>query len=63
MGRGKYTKFLGQEGVESDKLILGIPFYTRVWEENSDGEIISKDTISMKNIDSIVPEGASKTWD
>ena len=56
-------KFLGQEGVESDKLILGIPFYTRVWEENSDGEIISKDTISMKNIDSIVPEGASKTWD
>ena len=61
--KANIEKFLGQEGVKPEKLILGIPFYTRVWEENSDGEIISKDTISMKNIDSIVPEGASKTWD
>ncbi len=56
-------KFLGQEGVEAEKIILGIPFYTRVWEENSSGEIISNDTISMKNIDSFIPSGASKTWD
>ena len=54
-------KFLGQEGVEANKIILGIPFYTRVWEEK-DGKI-SSSTIDMKNIDKIVPEGASKTWD
>lgn len=54
-------KFLGQEGVKPEKLILGIPFYTRVWEE-SNGEITSS-TINMKDIDSIVPKNASKTWD
>ena len=54
-------KFLGQEGVEANKIILGIPFYTRVWEEK-DGKI-SSSTIDMKNIDKVVPEGASKTWD
>lgn len=61
--KANIEKFLGQEGVEESKLILGIPFYTRVWEENSNGEIVGNDAISMKNIDSIVPEGASKTWD
>ena len=59
--KANIEKFLGQEGVENNKLILGIPFYTRVWEENN-GEI-SSSTINMKNIDSIIPEGASKTWD
>ena len=54
-------KFLGQEGVEADKLILGIPFYTRVWEEK-DGEITNT-AINMKDIDKIVPNNATKTWD
>ncbi len=61
--KANVEKFLGQEGVEANKLILGIPFYTRVWEENSNGEIVGKDAINMKSIDSIVPEGASRTWD
>lgn len=54
-------KFLGQEGVEADKLILGIPFYTRVWEEK-DGEITNT-AINMKDIDKIVQNNATKTWD
>lgn len=54
-------KFLGQEGVDASKLILGVPFYTRVWEEKN-GDI-SSSTINMKDIDKVVPEGASKTWD
>ena len=61
--KANIEKFLGQEEVEADKLILGIPFFTRVWEENSAGEVIDKTAINMKNIDSIVPEGASRTWD
>lgn len=59
--KANIEKFLGQEGVEADKLILGVPFYTRVWEEKN-GEIETS-TIDMKSIDEVVPESASKTWD
>ena len=54
-------KFLGQEGVEADKLILGIPFYTRVWdEENGEKESFSVD---MKDLEDLIPDSASRTWD
>ena len=59
--KANIEKFVGQEGVEANKIILGIPFYTRVWEENN-GDIQSS-VIDMKNIDKIVPENANKTWD
>ena len=59
--KANIEKFLGQEGVDSEKLILGVPFYTRVWEE-SNGEVTST-TIDMKDIDEVVPENASRTWD
>ena len=29
------NKFLKTEEIESDKIILAIPFYTRVWTTNS----------------------------
>ena len=54
-------KFLGQEGVEADKLILGIPFYARVWTE-SNGEV-SKIAVYMKDLNSYIPEGVEKVWD
>lgn len=50
-----------QEEIQSDKIILGIPFYTRVWEEDSGN--IDSSTIDMKYIDAIVPSNAKKTWD
>lgn len=53
-------KFLGQEGVEPEKLILGMPFYTRLWKEQN-GEVDSS-VVSMKNVDSVLPEGIQKTW-
>ena len=59
--KANIEKFLGQEGVDESKLILGIPFYTRVWEERN-GEITSS-TIDMKKIEQVIPEGASRTWD
>lgn len=59
--KANIEKFLGQEGVDESKLILGIPFYTRVWEEK-DGKITSS-TIDMKKIEQVIPEGASRTWD
>ena len=55
------NKFIGtQEEVDKDKLILGMPFYTRLWKEK-DGEIKST-VVWMKNIDSKLPAGTEKKW-
>lgn len=56
------NKFLQTEEIESDKIILAVPFYTRVWTTDSNGKTTNK-TVSMKNIDSIIPEGTEKKWD
>ena len=54
-------KFVGtQEEVDKEKLIIGMPFYTRLWKE-ANGQITSK-VVSMKNIDSILPENVEKKW-
>lgn len=56
-------KFVGTQcEVDSEKLILAIPFYTRIWTETADGEVSSK-TVSIKNIDSVLPDDVSKVWD
>lgn len=52
-------KFLGQEGVDKDKLIIGIPFYTRLWKE-TDGTLTSS-VVNMRSV--TVPDGAEKVWD
>ena len=57
------VKFLQTEEIEPERLILAVPFYTRVWTTNSSGEIVSKNTISMKDIYNSMPEGTNKTWD
>ncbi len=56
-------KFLGREEIEPEKLILAVPFYTRVWTTNSSGEIISNSTVSIENIDKVVPESTTRVWD
>ena len=60
--KANIEKFLGQEGVEANKIILGMPFYTRVWQERN-GELVDNPAVDMKNIDPIVPEDATRTWD
>ena len=52
-------KFLGQEGVEKDKLILAMPFYTRLWKEK-DGTLTSS-VVNMRSV--TIPDGVEKTWD
>ncbi len=55
-------KFVGtQEEIDSKKIILGLPFYTREWYTNSSGKLKST-AIYMKNVDANVPSGATKTW-
>lgn len=55
------NKFLKTEEIEPDKIILAVPFYTRVWTTSSDGNTTSK-TIAMKNIDTVIPDGVEKKW-
>ena len=54
-------KFLGQEEVSADKLILGIPFYTRIWKEVNGN--VTSDVINIGNIDKVIPSNAQKNWD
>lgn len=56
-------KFIETEEIETEKIILGIPFYTRVWTEDSEGKVISNPAIPMNRIDSNIPEGVEKQWD
>jgi len=55
------NKFLKQEEVPSEKLILGAPFYTRLWTEKN-GSIDSK-VVFMNEIKQTLPENATITWD
>ena len=57
------VKFLQTEDIDSEKIILGIPFYTRVWTTNSSGNVIGRSTIDMKDINSVIPAGVEKKWD
>ncbi len=52
------TKFMGQEGVAHDKLIIALPFYTRLWKEN--GKTTS---VVVNMVDISIPAGVKKTWD
>lgn len=56
------NKFLKTEEIKPEKIILAIPFYTRVWTTNTEGKTTSK-TVSMKNIDTVLPDDIDKTWD
>lgn len=55
-------KFLETEEIDSDKIILAIPLYTRLWTENSSGQVVKNPPVSMKNIDAVIPDNVTKTW-
>lgn len=55
-------KFIQNYEVEPEKLILAIPFYTKLWTEEADGKVKSK-TITMKNIEKELPDNVEKIWD
>lgn len=55
------VKFIENYDVEPEKMILAIPFYTKIWTETSDGKVSSK-TVTMKNVKKILPADAEKNW-
>lgn len=55
-------KFLDTEEIESDKIILAIPLYTRLWTEDSSGNVVKQSPVSIKNIENVIPSDIEKTW-
>lgn len=51
-------KFLGQEGIDKNKVILAMPFYTRLWQETNG--VLTSRVVNMKDVS--IPEGINKTW-
>ena len=55
-------KFLGQEDVDPEKIILGIPLYMRLWEEEDDGTA-KPEVVNMKDMFDVLPENQVAKWD
>lgn len=55
-------KFLGQEDVDPEKIILGIPLYMRLWEEDDDGTA-KPEVVNMKDMFDVLPENQVAKWD
>lgn len=56
-------KFLNTEEIKGEKIILAIPLYTKLWTEDSDGNVIKQSSVSIKKIDEVLPDEIEKQWD
>ena len=56
------NKFLKTEEIKSDKIILAIPLYSRLWTEDSSGKVVKQTTVSLKNMNNAIPYGVEKKW-
>lgn len=55
-------KFLDTEEIKSDKIILAIPLYTRLWTEDSSGNVVKQSPVSIKNIENVIPSDVKREW-
>jgi len=53
-------KFIDREEIDSNKIILGIPFYTRLWTEVN-GKATSQ-IVNIKSVEEVLPSNIEKTW-
>lgn len=58
------NKFINNEKVNPNKIILGIPFYTRLWKINSNGDVEVKKTanIAIKDESKYIEKATTKEW-
>lgn len=54
-------KIIEYDEVDTEKIILGMPFYTRQWTIASDGKIKSRSVVTMMNTK--IPTNVEKQWD
>lgn len=51
------------DDVDSQKVILAIPFYTRIWTENADGQVVECVTVDMDTaIANLASKGVESVW-
>ena len=55
-------KFINREEIPAQKIILAVPFYTRVWTVDNN-KVISNPTLSIKKIDEVIPNDVKRKWD
>ena len=52
----------GENNVPVDKIILGLPFYAKLWR-TKDGEVVGRTSVVyMNNMESSIPANSSKEW-
>lgn len=56
------NKMIKYDEVPSEKIVLGLPFYTKLWKTKDGKKVGNGDAISMKNMNSNIPSNASKEW-
>ena len=54
-------KFIDTEEIQPEKIILGVPLYTRMWADRN-GKVTSK-VIDMNEIEETLPTNVEKKWD
>lgn len=58
------NKFLGQEEVKPEKIIMGMPLYTRLWKTNTTKEdSVTSTVVNMNKVEQQIPDGVEKQWD
>lgn len=55
-------KFLGQEAVKKEKIIMAMPLYTRLWRTDSTGKV-SSTVVNMNQVTNKLPDNLEKKWD
>ena len=53
-------KFIETEEIKSNKIILAVPFYTKLWVDRN-GDITSKN-VNMNEIDKTIPSNVERQW-
>ena len=59
-------RVLQEEGVPKEKLLLGLPYYTRLWEEKTEGGAISLSSVALTMEEAkrtIIENDAEPVWD
>ena len=56
-------KIIEYDEVDTEKIILGMPLYTRIWTVNQDGSIASRNVVNMIDVNKSIPNNVEKKWD
>ena len=55
-------KIIEYDEVDTEKIILGMPMYTRIWTVKQDGTV-SSSVVNMVDVNKSIPTGVEKQWD